>query len=44
MDVKIVFLNSNLEEQIHMNLPKGEGNIVYKHKRSKYGVKQVSRQ
>ena len=49
MNVKIVFLNNDLEEDVYMGQPVGftrEGNeyMVYKLKRSIYGLKQPSRQ
>ncbi|GAA0175174.1 transmembrane signal receptor [Lithospermum erythrorhizon] len=49
MDVKIVFLNGDLEEKIYMSQPEGflvEGqeHMVCKLKRSIYGLKQASRQ
>lgn len=49
MDVKIVFLNGDFEEEIYMTLPEGlqaksEKNLLYKLKRSIYGLKQVFRQ
>lgn len=47
MDVKTTFLNSDCEEEIYMTLPEGlqaegEGNMVYKLKKSIYGFKQAS--
>ena len=48
IDVKIIFLNSNLEEEVYMTQPKrfvssGRANQVCKLMRSIYGPKQVSR-
>jgi len=45
MDVKLAFLNGELEEDIYMDQPKGfvqEGKeyLVYKLKKSVYGLKQ----
>lgn len=49
MDVKIVFLNGDFEEEIYMTLSEGlqaksEKNLLYRLKRSIYGLKQVFRQ
>ena len=48
MDVKTVFLNGNLEEDIYMQQPAGfvagrKDNLVYKLQKSIYGLKQTSR-
>ena len=48
MDVKIVFLNGNLVEEIYMIQPEGfiaknQEHMVCKLKRSIYGLKQASR-
>ena len=48
MDVKIAFLNGNLEEEIYMMQPKGfiaknQEHMICKLKRSIYGLKQASR-
>ena len=48
MDVKTVFLNDNLVEEIYMMQPEGfieknQEHIVCKLKRSIYGLKQASR-
>ena len=48
MDVKTVFLNGNLEEEIYMLQPesfiaKNQEHMVCKLKRSIYGLKQASR-
>ena len=47
IDVKIVFLNGNLEEDIYMMqsngfIAKGQEHMVYKLHRSIYGFKQTS--
>ena len=49
MDVKIAFLNSDLEEQIYMDQPegfiaKGQENKVCKLVKSLYGLKQAPKQ
>jgi len=48
MDVKTVFLNGNIEEEINMDqsirfISKGQEDKVYRLKRSIYGLKQSSR-
>ena len=48
MDVKIVFVNGELDEEIYINQPlgfelKGQERKVCKLKRSIYGLKQASR-
>ena len=48
MDVKTAFLNGNLEEEINMMQPEGfieknQEHMVYKLKRSIYGLKEASR-
>ena len=48
MDVKTVFLNGNLEEELYMMQPKGfiaknQKHMVCKLKRSIYGLKQASK-
>ena len=48
MDVKIAFLNRNLEEEVYMAQPKGfitsgRANQVCKLKKFIYGLKQTSR-
>lgn len=48
MDVKTIFLNSDLEEEMYMTLLEGlqvecEGNMVCKLKKLIYRLKQVSR-
>ena len=48
MDVKIAFLNDNLDEQIYMMQPEGfitknQEHMVCKLKRSIYGLKQTSK-
>ena len=48
MDVKIAFLNGNLEEEIYMMqlegfIAKNQEDMIYKLKRSIYGLKQASR-
>ena len=48
MDVKTVFLNGNIEEELYMIQPKGfvdpkDANKVWKLQRSIYGLKQASR-
>lgn len=47
IDVKTTFLNSDREKEIYMTLPEGlqaegEGNMVYKLKKSIYRFKQAS--
>jgi len=49
MDVKITFLNGDLEEDVYMDQPvgfieEGKEHMVCKFKKSIYGLKQVSRQ
>ena len=48
MNVKTIFLNGNLEEEVYMDqlegfLIEGKGHMVCKHKKSIYGLKQVLR-
>jgi hypothetical protein len=48
MDLKIVFLHGDLEEEIYMKQPegfvvKGKKDLVYKLKRSLYGIDQSPR-
>ena len=48
MDVKIAFLNGNLEEEIYMMqlegfIAKNQEDMIYKLKRSIFGLKQASR-
>ena len=48
MDVKTAFLNGNLEEDIYMQQPEGfvadrNDNLVWKLRKSIYGLKQASR-
>ena len=48
MDIKIAFLNGNLEEDIYMQqqegfIAKGKEHMVCKLQRSIYGLKQASR-
>ena len=49
MDVKIAFLHGDLEEQIYMEQPEGfnqlgQEHLIYKLKKSLYGLKQSPRQ
>nr|CAN74255.1 hypothetical protein VITISV_039608 [Vitis vinifera] len=49
MDVKTTFLNGDLEEEVYMKQPEwlitnGNDHMVYKLKKSIYGLKQASRQ
>jgi Reverse transcriptase (RNA-dependent DNA polymerase) len=48
MDIKTIFLNGDLHEEIYMKQPedfivKGKKHMGYRLKRSIYGLKQVSR-
>ena len=48
LDVKTTFLHGDLEEDIYMQQPhgyevKGKENLVFKLKKSLYGLKQVPR-
>lgn len=40
MDVKTVFLNGELKEDIYMRVPKGSRNMICKLNKSIYGLKQ----
>jgi len=49
IDVKIAFLNEDLEEDVYMDQPvefieEGKEHVVCKLKKSMYGLKQASRQ
>ena len=49
MDVKTVFLNGDLNEEVYMTQPEGfvandSGKLVCRLKKSIYGLKQASRQ
>ena len=48
MDIKTVFLNDNLEEEVYMTqsekfISSGKANQVYKLKKSIYGLKKASK-